>query len=440
MKELFEEHHRIVLGKIRHIMEAHNCPSLLIHSGSLVYYFLDDMAKPFKVNPHFNYLAPLTEHPNCFVHITDSGKPTLYYYKPVDYWHEMAADPAGFWADSFNIKIISNESEVLADLNAIRPKTTLITPNTGQFGDAKLGAINPNSLITELHFIRAEKTPYEQACLREANRLAAKAHRVAEQSFREGKSEYEINQDYLNSLGINQAEAPYGNIVALNRNAATLHYTVYKHEKFTNGSLHSFLIDAGASYNGYASDITRTYAKENNEFAEMILTFDKKHLKLISDIELDTPYTNNQYNSHAMVAEVLHDFGFVNMSPEDMVFNKITNAFYPHGIGHFLGLQVHDVGGFLKDPKGTQISPPDDHPFLRLTRTICPTHVFTIEPGLYFIDSLLSELKSSPFSGDVNWDKVDEFRKYGGIRVEDNICMQTDAIENYTRDAFNEIS
>jgi Xaa-Pro dipeptidase len=438
MKELFEDHHRIILNNITQIMANHETESLLIHSGSLVYHFLDDMPKAFKVNPHFNYLAPLTEHPNCFIHIKAESKPTLYYYKPVDYWHEMAADPAGFWIESFDIKIIQSEADLRSDLKGISEKTAIITPNPEQFADGKLGKVNPPDLITELHFIRAEKTAYEQACIREANKKAAKAHRVAEDSFRNGKSEYQINLDYLASLKVNQNDVPYSNIIALNRNAATLHYTVYKHEQFKKDSLHSFLIDAGASYNGYAADITRSYAKENNEFAEMILSFDKKQLRLVNDIELDTSYTQNQYNSHTMVAEILKEFKFINMQPEDIVFNKITNAFYPHGVGHFLGIQVHDVGGFLKDPKGTQIAAPKDHPNLRLTRTVRQNHVFTIEPGLYFIDSLLSELKSSPHASAVNWDKVDQFRKFGGIRIEDNICMHKNTIENITRDAFNE--
>lgn len=440
MKDLFAEHHLIIQDKIKQILISHNYESLLIHSGSLVYHFLDDMAKPFKVNPHFNYLAPLTSHPDCFIYLSSTEKPTLYYYKPVDYWHEMAADPSGFWVDQFNIKIIKSAAEVFTELKKNFKTMAVISPNPEQFSSRSIKAINPSDLITEIHFIRAEKTRYEQACMKQANQLGARAHKAAELAFREGLSEYEINQAYLKSLEINQNETPYSNIVALNRNAATLHYTDYKKERFVNGNLHSFLIDAGASYNGYGSDITRTYSKENNEFAELLISFDKKQLKLIDDIKIDTAYVENHFHSHIMIAELLSEFEFVNLPTEGIIEHKITAKFYPHGVGHFLGLQVHDVGGFLRDPKGTQLSPPDDHPFLRLTRTIKNAHIFTIEPGLYFIDSLLAELKASDKSKYVNWDKVDEFRKYGGIRIEDNICMHSDHIENFTRDAFNELT
>ena len=75
-------------------------------------------------------------------------------------------------------------------------------------------------------------------------------------------------------------------------------------------------------------------------------------------------------------------------------------------------------------------------PYLRLTRTLEPRMVMTIEPGIYFIDMLLSELKSTPQAGAINWDKVDRFRRYGGIRIEDDVACTENAPENLTRDAF----
>jgi Xaa-Pro dipeptidase len=112
----------------------------------------------------------------------------------------------------------------------------------------------------------------------------------------------------------------------------------------------------------------------------------------------------------------------------------ITKTFFPHGIGHFLGLQVHDVAGHAADDRGTPNPPPEDHPFLRTTRIIEPNQVFTIEPGLYFIDSLLADLQSSEQSKYMNWDVIDSFRPFGGIRIEDNVIVHRDRNENMTRD------
>jgi Xaa-Pro dipeptidase len=124
----------------------------------------------------------------------------------------------------------------------------------------------------------------------------------------------------------------------------------------------------------------------------------------------------------------------VKLSPEAIVESQISRTFFPHGLGHHLGLQVHDVGGFMADERGTHVAPPDSHPYLRCTRTVEANMVFTIEPGLYFIDSLLADLAATEFDKYINWQKVDAFRHYGGIRIEDDVIVHQDRNENMTRD------
>ena len=110
--------------------------------------------------------------------------------------------------------------------------------------------------------------------------------------------------------------------------------------------------------------------------------------------------------------------------------------FFPHGLGHYIGLQVHDIGGFQASEDGGTLPRPEGHPYLRLTRTLDAGQVMTIEPGIYFIDLLLAELKQRPEASDVNWEKVDAFRKYGGVRIEDDVACTAGEPENLTRDAF----
>jgi Xaa-Pro dipeptidase len=137
---------------------------------------------------------------------------------------------------------------------------------------------------------------------------------------------------------------------------------------------------------------------------------------------------------HQHIAEILHQFEFVKLAPEAIVESQISRTFFPHGLGHHLGLQVHDVGGFMADERGTHVAAPDSHPYLRCTRTVEADMVFTIEPGLYFIDSLLADLAATEFDKYINWQKVDVFRQFGGIRIEDNIIVHRDRNENMTRD------
>jgi Xaa-Pro dipeptidase len=114
----------------------------------------------------------------------------------------------------------------------------------------------------------------------------------------------------------------------------------------------------------------------------------------------------------------------------------LTGVFFPHGIGHLLGLQVHDVGGVLGDAEGHERRRPEGHPYLRLTRMLEPGVVVTIEPGIYFIDSLLSAAHADARRPYIDWALVEKLRPYGGIRIEDDVVATSGRPENLTREAF----
>jgi Xaa-Pro dipeptidase len=137
-----------------------------------------------------------------------------------------------------------------------------------------------------------------------------------------------------------------------------------------------------------------------------------------------------------MLAEVLVDAELASGDPGTLIETGVTAAFFPHGLGHLLGIQVHDVGGHQENEAGGTIDPPSGHPFLRLTRILDENMVVTIEPGLYVIDMLLDELRGTPAENHVNWRTVDWLRPFGGVRIEDDIRVLPDGAENLTREAF----
>ncbi|MCY3731473.1 MAG: M24 family metallopeptidase, partial [Rhodospirillaceae bacterium] len=108
------------------------------------------------------------------------------------------------------------------------------------------------------------------------------------------------------------------------------------------------------------------------------------------------------------------------------------------GLGHILGLQVHDAGGRLSAPDGGVAAPPPEHPFLRLTRTLQPGFVVTVEPGLYFIPPLLEPLRNGPLARAVHWRNVDALTPYGGIRIEDDVLVTDAGSRNLSRAALLE--
>ena len=142
---------------------------------------------------------------------------------------------------------------------------------------------------------------------------------------------------------------------------------------------------------------------------------------------------------HRRLAGVLRELGIVDMDPASMSETGVTSTFFPHGLGHPIGLQVHDVAGF-NDEHGGLIPRPDGHPFLRMTRVLGPGMVVTIEPGLYFIPTLLAKLKAGEHAAAVDWAKVEHLAKFGGVRIEDEVHCTDGQPENITRDAFAELT
>ena len=413
-------------------LQAEGYEAALIHAGSKLESFLDDYEYPFRCNPHLLWWLPLTHHHDSALLIRPGHRPKLFYYQPDDYWHVSPADPESWWADEF---------EVIAVRDADAWKQAGINEHTAYIGDAPALAeavnskqLNPARLLNRIHLERTRKTEYEVACIAEAARLGAVAHTAAERAFREGLSEYEIHQRYCMSIQMVDAELPYGNIVALNDHSAVLHYQA--HAQSVPESVHSFLIDAGATVHGYASDITRTYASQPGEFAELISAMDSMQRKLCAAVVEGLDYRDLHLQAHLDIAGILKDFDIVRPSAQDTVASGLSAVFYPHGLGHYLGLQTHDVAGLIADVEGTPIPRPEGHPFLRLTRTLEAGNVLTIEPGLYFIEPLLRKWRETGDVTAINWDKVETLAPYGGIRIEDNMVVTDGVPQNLTREAF----
>jgi len=435
--ESYQQHLKAILSFYDTLLETHHLSGMIIPSGEAKPVFLDDTTYPFKVNVHFKALVPLTKEPNSYIIYLTGKKPTLVYYQPDDYWHVVPSDPKGIWVDSFDIKIVKDKSSWIN----ILPKDCSQMVWLGEDEDERLekgiNSINPKQLLDKIHYQRAIKSDYEIDCLRVASTQAVKGHLAAKETFLGGGSELEIHLAYLNASSQQEQYLPYGNIVALNEHAAILHYTELKNKKFAEADRHSFLLDAGAEHHGYCSDITRTWAYAEGEFAELLQHFNSLQKDILSEIKVGMSYVDLHRGCHLKSAKLLQQLGFIYCEAEEAVATGITSTFLPHGLGHLLGLQVHDAGGHQTSPEGTITPPPNEHPFLRLTRNLESGYCFTIEPGLYFIEMLLARLKETKAGAQVNWTMVDQFKQYGGIRIEDDVVIRDSGLENLTRDAFH---
>jgi Xaa-Pro dipeptidase len=131
--------------------------------------------------------------------------------------------------------------------------------------------------------------------------------------------------------------------------------------------------------------------------------------------------------AHELLAALLRHLGIARAGTDELVGAGVTRVFLPHGLGHSLGIQVHDVGCRTKPPENR-------NPFLRNTSDIAVGHVFTVEPGCYFIGTLLDELRAGPSASSIDWAVVDRMRRFGGVRIEDNVAIVIDGTRNLTRD------
>lgn len=243
---------------------------------------------------------------------------------------------------------------------------------------ARMRALNrkpihpPQTIIdpaTIVHEMRVLKTPEEIELMQRAADIAAEAHVEAMKAARPGMKEYEIEaliEQIFRRLG---AAAPaYTSIIGAGVNATVLHY-INNDGELKDGDL--ILIDAGAEYKGYASDITRTfpingrYTKAQREIYDLVLEAQ------MSCVEMVRPgTTHDQLKSHSIevLTKGMVRLGLLKGDPAELIKEKKHEQFYMHGLGHMLGIDVHDVGRYYYDKE---------------SRALEPGVVMTVEPGIY---------------------------------------------------------
>lgn len=298
--------------------------------------------------------------------------------------------------------------------------------------------VDTETLQDAITYCRCIKTESELENMREASRVNNIAHREVMKALKPGMYEYEMKAvfDYHQQKHGLLQDA-YSGIHAGGANSAILHYTD-NNAKINDGDL--YLIDAGFEYRGYASDVTRTYPANGRYSGIQAAVYQSVLDAMNQTIEALKPGVKME-DLHLGAARImmhgLKEAGLVRGTVDDLMEHDIFALFFPHGLGHFLGLDTHDVGGY---PKGVERIDRPGIRFLRVRRELLPGMVITIEPGLYFIPALLKPALENPDKTQfLNNDKLQELFGFGGVRIEDNLIITEDGYENMT-DVPKEIS
>ena len=435
METLYRQH-------VAHVQELYGnacqesalkCDGILVHSGSEHCYYGDDRHIPFQAFGHFLYWLPVNR-PDQFVLYRHDRQPVFYQVVLQDYWYDQNVTLPDFCSGALELIRCGSVEEVATHIG---DNLLYMGPESGMADRLGCEPITASpageQVVATLDFQRAYKTEYELAQLRDANRLGLLGHDAARACFEDGGNEYDIHLAFLRASGQLDNDSPYTNIVALDQHAAILHY---QHKSRANqSSARVLLIDAGCRVHGYGSDITRTWVRDTAHpvFTDLRNGLEEIELALVSEVAPGKPYPTLHDSALRQLSQLLLDTGVVTGSTDELLEKGISQRFLPHGVGHLLGIQVHDVGGHQANRAGDPAPPPPNAPALRNTRMMDADMVFTIEPGCYFIPMLLDPLRNETEAGLVNWGLVDELMPLGGIRIEDNVRVTTEGAENLTR-------
>lgn len=443
----YRAHLAEITARTARALAACGYDGLILQAGEPPGWFRDDQGYAYKPHADFRLWLPLLDAPGSLLQIVPGRRPRLVFFVADDFWYQPAQLPDAWWPAEFDVVTVHSRAAAFAALQGPLARCAYIGDPLPELVPAGIGAINPEHLLHRLDYARAVKTPYEIDCLRVANRIAMRGHAAAASAFASGASEFEIHQAFCLACEQREQELPYNAIVAVNEAAAVLHYQILRRERPREPR--TLLLDAGASFAGYGSDVTRTsvaHAKvaagaasgaahdrsARDEFAALVAGLERAQQALCAEVKPGVDWRDVHAAAVRAIATLLVEAGILRCSVDEAVDGDAARLFFPHGIGHLLGLMVHDVGGFMADDGHTIAKPPRD-PALRLTRVLQPGFVVTMEPGLYFIDALLNPARTQVVGRSVDWSRVERLAPYGGIRIEDNLAVTASGCENLTR-------
>ncbi len=276
---------------------------------------------------------------------------------------------------------------------------------------------------------RRRKDSEEVDLVRRLASIANAGYQKLKTSVRPGISERQIQLDYETAvLYAGSEKFPYDSIVGTGSNSATLH--AIPTPRIVKDGEH-VLIDAGADLHDYCVDITRIFPANGKRSDRLKSIYDivlKAQLDSIAMCVPGTSWKEVHLKSAKVMAQGLVDLNILKVSAEEAVHNNTISVFFPHGVGHMVGLRVRDVGGpYNPDPKkyaGAR---------LRVDMTLEENHLMTVEPGLYFIEALLHDAETRRTFGDqVNWTEAEKWLDFGGVRIEDDILVTSRGPDNLT--------
>jgi Xaa-Pro dipeptidase len=424
---------------------------LLFQGGATETRHETDHEKLFRQESSFNYLFGVKE-PDCYGCIeVDNGRTTLFVPRlPKEYEIWMGKIKSTDWfLKEYGVDEVLYVDELKATMTA-RAKQLYtsrgVNTDSGNYATpATFDGIEafPND-TTKLYYdiveCRVIKSAEELRLLRYINDIASDAHLEVMKRCRPGMQEFQLEsifKHYCYYEGGCRMDA-YTAICGGGINSATLHYGhagAPNDRQLQTGDM--CLLDMGTEYHCYVSDITCSFPANGTFTDDQAAVFNcvlDCQEQVMEAMRPGVPWIDMHALTYKVIAKHLLSIGIcrAEYDVETLVAAGLPNFFMPHGLGHYMGLDTHDVGGIPKDQVDSR---PKElgYKSLRCLRVLEAGMVITVEPGMYFIDMLMDRLVTeADLTKYVNVEVLERFRNFGGIRLEDDVIITDEGIENMT--------
>jgi Xaa-Pro dipeptidase len=421
---------------------------VLLQGGDQPQEYDTDRLLLFMQESFFQYLFGVKEPGFLGALEVGSGKAMLFMPRlPESYAVWMGRiHPPGHFRELYAVDEVRYMDDIAAVLGALKPARLLLLQgkNTDSGATAKPASFaGIESFKTDLatlhpHLVecRVHKSAEELRLLAWVNAVSSAAHVEVMRRCRPGAMEYQMEALFLHEV-YDKAGCrftAYTCICGCGPHSAVLHYG---HQGAPNDGVMRdgdlFLNDSGAEYHGYSADITCTYpvggrfTPEQRDVYEAVLASNRA---VQAAMKPGVPWPDMHRLAERVITERLRDMGLVRGSTEELLSAHVSALFMPHGLGHLLGLDVHDPGGY---PEGTSRIDEPSIRSLRCGRKLAAGMFITVEPGIYFIDALLDPaLADAKVSRLLVPEALARFRSLGGVRIEDNVVVTATGSENLT--------
>ncbi|KAH9376446.1 hypothetical protein HPB48_010615 [Haemaphysalis longicornis] len=450
-RELHVVNRRRLCEKLRAVLGSSAAGSFVVlQGGPSTTVYCSDREPVFRQESYFHWAFGV-EEPDYFGAIdVDQGLAYLFMPRlPSSYavWMGQLASPEDVRARYCVDKVFYADSiaEALRELQA-RTLLTLRGKNSdsgkmsmeAEFPGMDGFKVDPKPLFEVMAELRVFKTPLEMEVLRYANRVSSEAHKEVMRRIRPGMHEYQLESLFLHKCyGDGGARhVSYTCICCTGHNGAVLHYGhAGAPNDSTIGDGDMCLFDMGCEYYCYSSDITCSFPANGRFTADQRGVYEAvlaASRAVLDAIRPGVSWPDMHRLAERRILEGLRSMGVLKGDVNAMMEARLGATFMPHGLGHLMGLDVHDVGGYLSGDPARPTEP--GLKSLRTARTLQAGMVLTVEPGCYFIDVLLDEaLESAKLKDFLVPEVLRRFRKFGGVRIEDDVLITDDGHEMLTQ-------